>query len=102
MKLNITIPITNLDGTTLLDPESKQAITLKTVLINSLLGTYPDETELTGVDKLTRYELSKTIYEANSTCDITTDNIVLIKKLIGKAYATLVVGQVFNILEGGK
>lgn len=74
---------------------------LKTVAINALMSTFEDEKNLSGEDKLSRYVLSCKI-RSGGECDLTVDEISIIKKLIGKAYGTLIVGQTWPMLEGEK
>ena len=77
-------------------PDSKE-VTLKTVCINALLGNGPDE-KIDGTEKLRRYQLANKIH--CGTQEISIEEAKTIKELVGKAYNTIVVGQVFEILEG--
>lgn len=52
-------------------------------------------------EKVTRFELSLRLVAAkDKEIDLEAEDIVLLKKLVGRMYAPLVVGQVFRLLEG--
>ena len=99
MKINFDQELKTLDDQPIIS-ESK-GVTLKSAAVNALLAIYPDEQNLSGEEKAKRYVLATRIY-ANSgdKPDLSLEDIVLIKKLIGKAYGPLIVGQSFQILEG--
>lgn len=97
MKLNITQPIKSLDGTPIKDDQN-QELTLKVVLVNALLTQ--NEEKLTGEEKYKRYSLSKKIYESDEEVELSIEEVAQLKRLIGDLYPPLVVGQVFDILEG--
>lgn len=75
-----------------------QKFTLKKICIDSLLGNFEDEKDLSGEDKLKRYELAMKI-KAGGEIELASEDIASLKKLIGKRYNALVVGQAWNILE---
>jgi hypothetical protein len=77
------------------------ALTLKTVAINALVATYQDETNLSGEEKLSRWELAGKIKKSSGAADLSVEEVSLVKKLIGKAYGTLICGQAWKVLEGG-
>jgi len=74
-------------------------LTLKDACINALLSTPQDERNLTGVKKFIRYSLATKISN-DENVELTNEEIVEIKALVGKMYATVVVGRVYEILEG--
>jgi len=79
---------------------TEENVFLFDVIINSVLGNYADEKDLRGVEKIKRYILSQKVYrKRNEAVDLTTDEVALIKELVGKNYPALVVGQVWQILE---
>ena len=52
-------------------------------------------------EKVTRFELSLRLSMAKGDdIDLEAEDVTLIKKLVGKMYAPLVVGQVYRLLEG--
>jgi len=52
-----------------------------------------------GVDKVKKYELAKKVYIGGEV-DLIAEEITLIKERIGDIFAPVIVGQVFDILEG--
>lgn len=97
MKINFNQTLNNITGEVL--KEGDKEITLKPIIINALMGSYEDEKTLSGEDKLARYELATKINQTEEA-EITVEEASQIKKLVGKAYSTLIVGQVYKILEG--
>ena len=72
-------------------------LTLGTVAINALLGTYPDE-QASGEEKFKRYQLAERISAAGPQ-DVSVEEVALIKRLIGKGYPPMVVGPAWLALE---
>jgi hypothetical protein len=88
-------------GQTFLDPEDNpMPLTLRDVAKQALLATFEDEKNLPLESKVKRYDLYTKVKAAVDPSDFTTDEIVEIKKLIGKAYSILIVGQAVEMLEG--
>lgn len=77
------------------------ALTLRTVSQNALVAVFQDEQHLSGEDKLKRWELAMKVKRSPDPVDLTTDEVVLIKKLIGKAYGPVISGQAWQLLETG-
>jgi hypothetical protein len=96
MKIDLTQELKDFDGKVIPSASGKPA-TVKGVVIDALIATYQDEANLGGEEKLKRWELASKINKGDF--DLTAEDIVLAKKLVGKAYGPLVVGQVWNILE---
>jgi uncharacterized protein YhbP (UPF0306 family) len=97
MLIDFKKELVDLEGVTLLDKNKKSA-TLKGVAIDALMAVYQDEQNLGGEEKLKRYELALML--SKDMFEIKAEEVALIKKLIGKAYGALIVGQAWNILEG--
>jgi hypothetical protein len=98
MNINFNEPILNLNNETMEDEGG--VITLGRVTSNALLATFPDEKEVSGEVKAKRFKIALKAQEADG--DVTVEDVAEIKKLVGKAYGPLVVGRVFDILEGAK
>jgi len=77
--------------------------TLKAVATNVLLMTETDGTgrpkELKGEEKVERYVLAMKIYNSDGLVDLKVEEISLLKKLIGRAYGPLTVGQAWEVLD---
>lgn len=98
MKIDVNRELKELDGT-VLENEKKELLTVKKVIVNALLANMPNET-VSGEDKLKRFELSQRVHKADGLVDIKAEEATMIKDLVGKVFATLVVGQFFQIIEG--
>lgn len=106
MIVDVTQVITDLDGKALEDkrPDHKKGddipdLTLKSTLTSCLMGNFDDEKDLSGAEKLKRFNLANSINAAEKTYKFGGEDLVLIKKLVAKATAIVVSGRVFNMLE---
>ncbi len=75
-----------------------QPLTLSKVAVNALVGSYQDEQGISGDEKVKRWQLAMKI-RGQEEIDLAAEDIALIKKLIGKAYGPVIVGQAFLLLE---
>ncbi len=98
MKIDFNQPLKTLEGTDWTADKGTQKLTLRKVCVASLLGTYADEPSLPGEEKFARYKLAEKLYDAE--VDLTLEEIVKIKKLVGKFFEAGVVGPAFQALEG--
>jgi DUF1365 family protein len=99
MKVNFDKVLVNIDGVELLAADDKPA-TLRGVVVDALLAVFQDEQHLSGEEKLKRYLLAEKVFKGAS--DVGIEDVTLIKKLIGKAFNPLIVGQTWQILEGNE
>lgn len=91
------------EGTTIdSTPTDSTPVTAGKIATNALLATFQDEPQLSGEDKLLRWELAVKIKNTPDPIELTAEEISLIKKLVGKAYSPMIVGQTWKILEGEK
>lgn len=76
----------------------KPNLTLRDVCINSLLSNQQEDKEK---EKFERYEVFQKIKKADKEgmVDLSTEEIVIIKKAIGIFQPPLLLGQAFNMLE---
>lgn len=74
--------------------------TLKDACFQALGATFPDEQNLSGEEKFKRYELYQKIKGGTDPVELVAEDVALLKKLTGKAYGALIVGQCWNLLEG--
>ena len=65
----------------------------------ALSNVYPDEVNLGGEEKFTRFELYLKIKNGSDPVDLTVDEIVLLKKVIAKGNGPLFMGQAWMMLE---
>lgn len=98
MKLDVTKKITDLDGAAL--KEGERELTLSMVICNALMISHQSERELSGDEKVKRFVLATRIHGAALPVDVSAEEAALIKKLVAMAYGPLVVGQVWQAVEG--
>jgi hypothetical protein len=108
--IDFSTPLHQLDGSEFLGQDGKPApITLGDVCEVALLASYKDEgddivsgkikIEDFNKEKARRFGLAKKIHTANGDLQVTTDDIALLKKLIGKSYNALIMGQAWELLD---
>ena len=99
MKINVTQVLKNINGDDLIEPNEKgevQPVLLRTVLVNALM--IPVEKD-TGVQKVEKYSLAIDI-QKNDEIEITAEQATMLKEVVGKPYGPVIVGPVFNLLDG--
>jgi hypothetical protein len=99
MLINTNTVITNLVGEPMKDMDANGEATdatLKSTIVNALLSPVQKEQ---GTEKVKKYELAKRIYEADEI-ELTAEEITLIKSRVGDTFVPIVVGRVFEMLEG--
>lgn len=96
MKINLKQELRTLDGTRPLRDEKENVVLLRDVLCNTLLAT---DDSADGKERARRGMLAYKIY-GNDELDLDVDDVKLLKDLVGKQYAPLVVFQVWEMLEG--
>jgi len=96
MDINFKQPLRTLSGDEI--NEGGVPVTLGTIAVNALLTSYPNE-QPTSEEKVQRWRLAQAIFAAGESLDIRIEDVVLIKRLIGVAYAPLIVGQAFAMLD---
>lgn len=108
MKIDFTKELYKLNGEPLLEIEVNEKgeqklgepLTLCTVAVAALHDQYPDEKVLPIKEKYERGEIASKIFKSDSNgLDLTTEEIALVKKLIGKRFGVLVVWQSESLLE---
>jgi hypothetical protein len=92
-KYKLDAPITDLE-----DKPFPGGETLRTVLLGACLNTLRADELMDAKQKVTLYLLSKKIAEKGDV-ELTSDDIVLLKDRVGKAYNPLVVGRVYEVLD---
>jgi hypothetical protein len=96
MKIDFSSAIKDFDGDAVKDGD-KDA-TLGRVACTALLASYADEQNLPAEDKVKRFRLAE-IAAKDGAQEMKVDDVALMKKLIGKAFAPLIVGRAFDIIE---
>ena len=99
MNVDFSQQIKGLDGVVLKGEDSKE-LTLASVCTNAVLANFQDEANLSGEEKVKRYDLALGIYSTTEPLDLKSEDVALIKKSVAKLFGALVVGQAFKMLEG--
>ncbi len=77
-------------------------MTLKGATLQALMTILEDDRNISGEDKVKRSMLANRIYSNPENIDLTVEEISDIKKLIGKVFGPIIVGQCWELLEGKK
>jgi hypothetical protein len=96
MKIDFSSVIKDLDGEAVKDGD-KDA-TLGRVACTALLASYADEQNLPAEDKVKRFRLAE-IAAKGGAQEMGIEGVALVKKLIGKAFAPLIVARAYDIIE---
>lgn len=111
MKRNLQTALHFLDGKPLVEATKtgtdeagkdiieQRPITLAGIAVNALLAQHEDERALAGADKVKRYKLAQKIHDSTGEIEIMSEEVALLKTLIGKTYPPLLVGLAWGLLE---
>lgn len=80
-------------------PSDRPGLTLGRAVYRALLFSYRDEGEVAGDEKLRRGALAERVWSAKGELALAPEDLVLIKKLIGKLYAPAVVARAWPLLD---
>ena len=97
MKIDFNKKFTNFNGDVLKDSQSQKELSLKDVCVEALMVVDQKE-EIGGEEKVKRYNLALDIYNGKKE-NLSSEEIVLLKELIGRYFSTIVVGQALKMLE---
>ncbi len=102
MKIKTNVKLRSFDGEVLKDNDGKGNVidaTLKNAIVNALLAPLGQGKAEIGTDKVKKFDLAQQIYN-NDEVELTVEEVTLIKERVGEVFGAIVVGQVFNLLEG--
>lgn len=92
MKIDLNQPLYELNGNEVKDFDLKKAC------VDCLMLSDPEE-KVDGQTKLERYTLGLVINKGGEV-DLTAEQITKLKERVGKYANTIIVGQVYELLEG--
>lgn len=109
MNIDITQQLKDLDGTPMttgkqMCPACGQVVgedeplTVRVVAVKSLTAIFRDEQGVAGDEKFKRYRLALRLTDEDEP-DLKAEDVVLIKKVVGKMYGPVVVGRMWAILD---
>ena len=88
---NHSVPLPQVPGT--------EDMTLKEVCLAALQANFDDEKQLSATEKVARYSLATDIFKAKESIELASEEITLLKKLVGKGFTMLIVGQAYELLD---
>ncbi len=98
MKIDLTTTFINETGSTLKDGSGAET-TMESVITTSLLSPMKDDDKLSGDEKAELFNLWFDKIRGKKEADLKAEEVVKIKDRVGKAYAQIIVGQLFRILD---
>lgn len=104
MKMNINQKLLGVDGVEALKGEKGMPLLLKDICITALLTPNQQDVERVKWDK---YEVFKKLRDAVKEGDtiwveLKSEEITMIKQAVGKTQTPLIMGQIWEMLEGGE
>jgi hypothetical protein len=97
MIVDLEKPIKDLEGNIV--TEADEPVLAKTLVIRALTILGQDDEKASGDERYRRYKLALDITEQKRV-NLKSEDIADIKKLVGKMYMPIIVGRVYDILEG--
>jgi hypothetical protein len=97
MKVDFGSEITDLKGKPL--PNGDGNLTLGDIACTALINVLGDDQAMSGDDKVKLFRLAQLASEGGEQ-DVKVEDVALLKKRVAKMYGALVVGRVFDLLEG--
>ena len=97
MLINFDVALTDISGH--LVAENGKDVSIKTLVTTALINNYADETGLAGEEKFSRFNLALRLHNTSGAVEVSVEELVLIKKLVTKAYTTLAVGRIYALIE---
>ena len=109
MKINVTEQLTELDGTPMITGKQvcqtcgqvvseKEPMTVRLAATRALTATFRDEQSLPGEEKIVRFRLALKMTDTDAP-DLKAEEVVLVKKVVGKMYGPVIVGRMWSILD---
>jgi hypothetical protein len=99
LKINIAGGPKTLIGEQFKDQDDKP-LEYRTLLTNAVLGSYQDEQNLSGEEKLKRWKIATRVHECDGLLHVDSKEVELLKTLAAKAYSTSITAQIWMLLEG--
>jgi hypothetical protein len=98
--IDFSTAITDFDGNPV--KESDKEVTLRVLSVGALSSSFPDETSLSATDKFKRGDLASKIYNSTEPMVLKSEDVTILKTVIGKAYGPYVVYKAYQLLDAGE
>lgn len=98
MQVDFRAAITNLTNEPMKDGEGKE-FTLGACVANAALSALPGDDKATGEEKAKRYKLAR-LAMSGGTKELSAEQLATAKDVVGRAYATIIVGSAYDLLDG--
>ena len=99
MKINFDQHVLDLDGKDIVDPETKNIYTLKSVSLNAIYAMIEDDRGVAGDVLFKRYELCRRINKGGEQ-ELDPEELTLIRNRLWKVYMVRVAGPAYEMLKG--
>jgi|GEM_PF-3242949 len=97
MKINLDRAILDPRGNPVRDGEGN--LTLGTVVMTAMFAQIPDDQNVSSDQKIKFYKLAMSASKGG-VAPFTTEELSMVKQRVGRVYGALVVGRVYEIIEG--
>lgn len=98
MRYDLTVPLKDLSGGQIADPETPEGYTLRSVLVRTALARRPGKVPTAAQARLT-YGLAKRFALANRYIDLTPDEVDDLKAKAAVRWSPLVLDQLWELIE---
>ena len=98
MKIDLTQPIFDLEGSPIPKPDGSLPATLGFLAVTALQVQFDDEHKMSAEDKLSRFKIALRL-SGQSSADLSVEEVAMIKSVIGKAFGIVIVGRAFALLD---
>lgn len=109
MKVNLNVILRDIESdedlTYMTKNNEEKPFSAAIVCVRALMQVFKGEEEISGEIKLNRYNLAsriKNCEKRNVPVHLVPEELVEIKKVVSKAFGTIIVGQMLPILDGAK
>lgn len=96
MTKDLSVTVMTLDGEPV--QQDSKPVSMGTMIKNALLMQSENQ-KLSGPDKFKHYELAKKIKDHEAKCELKSEEVTLIKQVVGEFYFPTVVGFIYTELE---
>lgn len=98
--IDFATPITDYDGVPV--KMGDKEMTLRDVSVMALVQGYDDERGLSGQERFERGRLAGAIHDAKEPMQLKSEEITLLKKVVGKAFTPMVVFRAYPLIDAAE